>query len=203
MGAKIIRVSMRIKEEMRILGIDDCPFDKKREKFVKVIGIVFRGSKFIDGVLSTKVRIDGLDATQKLVKMINQSSHKPQLKVIMLDGITVGGFNLIDIKELNKKTGLAVIVINRKMPNLKKVKKALLNFSDFEERWKIVKSAGRIKRFLTKRGKFIYYQNVGVDDEDAEKIINLSISRSDIPEPLRVAHLIATGIKLGESRGHA
>jgi len=193
----------KIKEEIRILGIDDCPFDKKKDKRVLVVGVIFRGGKFLDGVLSTKVKVDGLDATDKLIKMVNSSHHKPQLKVIMLDGITLGGFNLIDIKLVHKKTGLPVIVINRKKPNLEKVKKALSFFEDFEKRWKIVKIAGKIKRFISKKGKVLYYQAIGIEDEKAMEIINLSIERSDIPEPLRVAHLIATGIKLGESRGHA
>jgi hypothetical protein len=37
----------------------------------------------------------------------------------------------------------------------------------------------------------------------AARIIQITSTRSNIPEPLRVAHLIATGIVLGESRGKA
>jgi len=87
-----------VKEEIRILGIDDGPFTKD-DKEVIVIGVVYRGGEFIDGLLRTFVEIDGLDATEKLAKMINSSRHKQQLKVIMLDGITLGGFNIVDVKK--------------------------------------------------------------------------------------------------------
>jgi endonuclease V-like protein UPF0215 family len=191
-----------IKEEIRILGVDDGPFTKK-DKEVIVIGVIFRGGEFIDGLLRTYVSVDGLDATEKLSEMINSSKHKQQLKVIMLDGITLGGFNIIDIKKLYSETKIPVIVINRKIPDLKSIKTALeKNFEDFEKRWKMILNAGKIKEL--KLEKFsIYYQNLGLEDEETEEIILLSTKHAQIPEPLRVAHLIATGIVKGESEGHA
>jgi endonuclease V-like protein UPF0215 family len=191
-----------IKEEIRILGVDDGPFTKK-DKEVIVIGVIFRGGEFLDGLVRTYVDVDGLDATEKLSEMINSSKHKQQLKVIMLDGITLGGFNIIDVKKLYSETKIPVIVINRKIPDLKSIKTALeKNFDDFEKRWKMILNAGKIKE--VKLEKFsIYYQNLGLEDEEAEEIILVSTKHAQIPEPLRVAHLIATGIVKGESEGHA
>jgi len=103
-----------IKEEIRILGIDDGPFTRN-DKEVIVIGVIFRGGEFLDGVLRTYVAVDGLDATERLSKMINSSKHKQQLKVIMLDGITLGGFNIVDIKKLYSEVKIPIIVINRKL----------------------------------------------------------------------------------------
>ncbi|MEM5791062.1 MAG: DUF99 family protein [Candidatus Aenigmatarchaeota archaeon] len=191
-----------IKSEIRVLGFDDSAFEKNSESLVPVIGVVFRGGKFLDGVLKTEVKVDGLDATEKIVKLINLSRHKQQLKVIMFDGITLAGFNLVDIEEVGKKTSLPVIVINRKIPNLEKVRDALKNFDDFEKRWEIVLRAGKIKECRVKNKK-IYYQAFGLSDEDAREIINITSTRSLIPEPLRVAHLIATAIVRGESYGRA
>lgn len=191
-----------VKEEIRVLGFDDSAFEKKSKCLVPVVGVIFRGGKFLDGVLKTEVMVDGLDATEKIIKVINSSRHKEQLKVVMFDGITMAGFNLVDIKEVNKKTSLPVIVINRKMPDLEKVKNALKNFEDFEERWKIVLNAGEIKECRVKNRK-IYFQAVGLKDWDAKEIIRITSTRSLIPEPLRVAHLIATALVRGESHGRA
>lgn len=191
-----------LKSETRILGFDDGPFEKK-DKTVPVIGVVFRGGSFLDGILRTNVKVDGLDSTKKIIKLINTSRHKQQLKVIMFDGITFGGFNILDIKQIYKKTGLPVIVVNRKHPNLEEVKNALKNFKDFEKRWKIILRAGKIKECKIKENKKVYYQSIGLEDEETEEIIRLSSTHSFIPEPLRVAHLIATGIVKGESGGRA
>lgn len=191
-----------LKSEIRILGFDDGPFVPRSNSSVPVIGLIFRGGKFLDGALKTEVKVDGKNATGKMIKLINSSRHKQQLKVIMLDGITVAGFNVIDIKKLHKKTGLPVIVINRKIPNLKKVENALRNFKDFEKRWKAVLNAGEIKEFKVKDKK-VYYQSIGLEDEETKEIIALSSTRSFIPEPLRAAHIVATAVVKGESVGRA
>ena len=54
-----------------------------------------------------KYAIDGLDATQKLADMINGSPHRHQLRLVMLNGVTFAGFNIVDIKKLYALTGLA------------------------------------------------------------------------------------------------
>jgi len=53
------------------------------------------------------------------------------------------------------------------------------------------------------KNKNIYYQFKGLSKEEVEKIIKLSCTRSLIPEPLRVAHLIASALIKGESGGRA
>jgi hypothetical protein len=190
------------KPEIRILGFDDSPFNSD-DKNVAVIGVIYRGGNFLDGILKTDVDVDGLDASEKLIQLINSTRHKQQLKVLMLDGITLGGFNIIDIKQLNEKTHLPVIVINRKHPNLKNVEKALKNFKDYKKRWKTILKAGKIKNCSLVNNKKVYYQSIGLTDEETEEIIQLSCTHSQIPEPLRVAHLIATAIIKGESSGRA
>jgi len=192
-----------LKSEIRILGFDDGAFVPRSKDPVFVIGVIYRGGKVLDGALTTNVMVDGTDATEKIVKLINQSRHKPQLKVIMFDGITLGGFNVVDIKKINNRTRIPVIVINRKHPNLAKVRRALENFEDAEKRWKIILKAGKIKECEVHDSKKIYYQNVGIEDDVAEEVINLSTTRGYIPEPLRVAHLLATAVVRGESYGRA
>lgn len=192
-----------IKGEIRIVGFDDAPFVLRSKGKVPVIGIVFRGGKFLDGALRTDIEIDGMDATDVLIDTVNKSKHKDQLRIIMLNGITIGGFNMINISELHKKTGLPVIVVNRTKPDLKSIKTALKNFKDHEERWRCVEEAGKIYRMKIDKYKNIYYQFKGLKRTEVEKIIRLSCTRSLIPEPLRVAHLIASAWIKGESGGRA
>src|SRR5439155_12503842 len=111
-------------------------------------------------------------------------------------------FNVIDALEMNKTTGLPVIIINRKKPNLKKVKLALENFGDAETRWAKISNAGKIKECKLS-GQKVYYQSIGMSEREAEEAIILSTTHSFIPEPLRVAHLIATAVVKGESEGRA
>jgi endonuclease V-like protein UPF0215 family len=182
-----------IKSEFRVLGIDDGQFTPHTQGNVIVVGVVFRGGYWIDGVMHTEVAIDGLDATDKLSAMINASPHSRQLRLIMLNGVTLGGFNLVDINRLNALTGLPVLALTRVQPDLESIHNALKHLPNWEERWRIIVAAGEIHE-LNCRGSKLYMVMAGISLEDAQKIVNLTSTRSCFPEPLRVAHLIASGI---------
>ena len=186
-----------LKKEMRVIGIDDAPFNKFKGGKVLVVGAVFRGGSFLDGVLSTKANVDGNNATEKIIEMINKCKFKPQLQCIFLDGIAVGGFNVIDVKELNKKTRIPVIIIIRRNPNLKKIKETLIRINK-KNKIKLIEKAGSVVPV----GK-IYIQLTGLSIEKAKEILKIVCTRSLIPEPIRIAHLIASGVTHGESRGKA
>jgi endonuclease V-like protein UPF0215 family len=184
-----------IKPEIRVLGVDDGKFTPHTESQVPVIGVVFRGGYWLDGVMHTKIAVDGFDATDNISSMITLSPHYKQLRVIMLNGITFAGFNIVDIKTLNAATTLPVIAVTREKPDLAEIHKALKKMSKSEERWKAVLNAGEISTVPTRSQKEkIYMEVAGISVEDAQKILRLTSTRSKIPEPLRVAHLIASGI---------
>ncbi len=186
-----------LKREIRILGIDDSPFDKFKDRKVLVVATFFRGGSSLDGVLSTYAKVDGSDSTAKIAELIGKSKFKTQIRAIMLDGIAVGGFNIIDIKKLNKKTNIPVIVVMRKRPNIEKIEKALIKLK-MEEKIRLLRNAGEIYQIDS-----IFVQIKGITLEKAKKIIRISTARALIPEPIRTAHLIAAGIILGESKGRA
>jgi hypothetical protein len=186
-----------IKPEIRVLGVDDGVFTPHMKGLVLVVGVVFRGGYWLDGVMNTKVKVDGFDATGKIASMILKSPHYEQLRVIMLNGITFAGFNVADIKKLNAKTRLPVIAVTREKPDFAEIRKALKNLPKSEERWKAMLNGGGIFEVCTKSGGGkIYMQISGVCEEDAKKILRLTSTRSNIPEALRVAHLIASGISV-------
>ena len=97
-----------IKPEIRILGVDDGKFTPHTKGNVLIVGVVLRGGCWLDGVMHTTIAIDGLDATENIASMINNSPHRRQLRLVMLNGVTFGGFNIADIKRLNALTKLPV-----------------------------------------------------------------------------------------------
>jgi hypothetical protein len=182
-----------IKSEIRILGVDDGKFVPHTQGSVIVVGVVFRGGCSIDGVMHTHVAIDGFDATEQLTSMINSSPHRKQLRLVMLNGITFAGFNVVDIKKLNLETKLPVIALTHDKPDLEAVRKAINNLPKSEERWKMILAAGDIHEVHC-MGKKIYMEYAGISLADAQEVVELTSTSSRFPEPLRVAHLIASGI---------
>ena len=192
MNRKSFRV---IKPEIRVLGVDDGAFIPHVQGQVPVVGVVFRGGYWFDGIMHTKIAVDGFDATDKIASMIIRSPHYKQLRVIMLNGITFAGFNIVDVQELNVTTELPVITVTRKKPDLAEIRQALQNLPYSEERWKTILNAGEPIEVSTINMKAkVYIQTIGLSIEDAQKILRLTSTRSNIPEALRVAHLIASGI---------
>jgi len=184
-----------IKTEIRVLGIDDCPFTPRSKGLVDVIGAVYRGGYWLDGVMKTSIQIDGLDATERITIMITNSPHYHQLRVVMLNGITFAGFNVVDIKRLFKDTKLPVIALTKEGPNMNEIKAALKKLPNWRERWRAVKAAGDIFTLKTKDdAEFLSMQISGILRQDAEKIVKMTSTRSSLPEALRVAHLIASGL---------
>ena len=190
-----------VKPEIRVLGVDDGKFVPHSKTQVPVVGIVFRGGYWLEGVMSTIIDVDGFNATERISKMITNSPHYKQLRVIMLNGITLGGFNVVDIKALNAQTGLPVIAVTDKRPNMADVKAAIKNLSGNEERWTAVLNAGELFSVMTRDDKRkIYVETAGISKFVAEQVLRLTSTRSKIPEPLRVAHLVASGISLNTTQ---
>lgn len=189
----------RLKKEVRVIGIDDISFDKFNDKTTKILGIIYRGGHFMDGVVSETVRVDGSDSTEKIIDMIKNSRFCKQIKYIMLDGIAVGGFNVIDVDSLSRKTGIGVVVIMRDYPQVKKINENLERLG-MKEKIPLLRNAGSIHKLELNEG-VIYFQNCGLRRETAEELIKITCTHSLIPEPIRVAHLVGQGIMLGESKG--
>ena len=190
-----------MKKEIRLLGIDDAPFSFT-ENNVTVIGVIMRGGGYVEGVIKKEVKIDGLDSTEKCIEMANKSRHKTQIKAILLDGIALGGFNIVDIEEVFSKTNIPVITITRGKPDIKKIRNALeKHFSDWKKRFNLIQK-GQLIKIKTKHNP-IFIKCAGICADKAKEIIKISTIRGVIPEPIRVAHIIASGITRGESYGKA
>jgi endonuclease V-like protein UPF0215 family len=111
----------------------------------------------------------------------------------MLNGITFAGFNVVDIKKLNLATKLPVIVVMHEKPDLEAIHRALNNLPKSDERWNIILEAGKILEVCC-RNKKIFLEIAGISEVDAIEVVQLTSTRSNLPEPLRVAHIIASGI---------
>jgi len=61
---------------------------------------------------------------------------------------------------------------------------------------KLIEKAGEV----TKIGN-IYVQYTGCNLNQVKDILRITITNAEIPEPLRISHLISAGIVKGESKG--
>jgi endonuclease V-like protein UPF0215 family len=180
-----------------IIGFDDAPFSPDRQGKVRIVGAVFASLRF-DGVLVGEIEKDGFDSAATLIKMVSESKFAEHVQLIMLQGIAFGGFNVIDVFHLHKKLDLPVLVVSRRSPDLDAIQKALTTqIPDGEKKWDIIARLGPMEAL-----RKVHVQRVGIELEEAEAVIERFAIHSHIPEPIRVAHLIAGALVDGESRGN-
>lgn len=190
-----------MKTQIRILGIDDSPFSFS-DKYSLIVGVIMRGGDYVEGILSRKIKVDGNDSTDLCIDMINKTRYKTQLRAILIDGSNFCGFNVIDIEKIFLETKIPIITITRDEPDFQKIKKALKKkFKDWDKKFEILQK-GLIHIVKTNFNP-IYIKFFGISFKEAKEIIKISTIRGVIPEPIRIAHLIASGINRGESYGKA
>jgi len=181
-----------------IIGFDDAPFAREHRGDVLVVGAVYAGAR-LEGVLSGRVRRDGVNATRVLINLISCSRFASHAQLVMLQGIAFAGFNVIDLHALHAALAIPVLVVARKKPDLKAIRRALLSrVPGGRRKWALIEAAGPMEP-----ASGVYVQRAGISLARAEDVIQRSAANGNLPEPLRTAHLIAGGIATGESRHRA
>ncbi|MFQ6024146.1 MAG: DUF99 family protein, partial [Acidiferrobacterales bacterium] len=95
-----------------VVGFDDAPFEPGHRGDVLVVGTVYSGLR-LEGVVSGKVRRDGTNSTDTLIRLISQSRYQAHIQAVMLQGIAFAGFNVVDVRGLHERLGIPVVVIAR------------------------------------------------------------------------------------------
>ncbi|NOQ54122.1 MAG: DUF99 family protein [Thermoplasmata archaeon] len=182
-----------LKEDVRVMAGDDGPF-KFEDQASLLVGLVVRGTGYLEAVYSSSVRVDRLDATDAVAHLVKGSRQLPQLKAVLLDGLTLAGFNVVDIEALNRATDLPVLTVVDKVPDPEAIRSALEGrFPDWEERYRLI-SAPETHALDLPGGGTLTCHMVGMDVEEARELLRVTTLRGHLPEALRMAHLVASGL---------
>lgn len=207
---------------VNVIGFDDGPFAPEHRGDVLLVGVVCSATR-VDGIVSGRIRRDGADSTRRMVELVRASQFGTHVQCVMLQGIAVGGFNVVDIHGLSKALAVPVLVVVRRPPDMAAVRRAL--FSDVPRgrprvpgaarKWKLIEQAGALEELGPSRRSLkrssgiatttprLWIQRVGLSIEEARRVVTATTLHGNIPEPLRIAHLIAGGLTTGRSRGRA
>ena len=188
-------MSQSVWRQFRIVGVEDggfsrAPLNRGIQKALLVC-VLLQGMR-IDDFRADVVTVDGLDASEKLVSMLRGFPFD----AIMLAGISFAGFNLIDPVLVFEEFGKPVVIVSRTRPDNLAVKAALFrHFGDWQIRWRVFEKLGPIcEVFSMPSEPPLYIEVVGADLNWARDLIRASTFCSRVPEPIRVARLIAHGL---------
>jgi len=173
--------------------VDDGAFSPRKERGIRalLVAVLCKRSR-IEAVKIATIEVDGTDAGNVLRGML----RRIRFDLVMLSGITFGGFNLIDITTLARDLHRPVIAISGERPNNQAVRKALRDhFDDWEKRWRSVRSAGKLYSCKPLRCEpSIHFEVKGTTPNVAKRIVTRTAVISRLPEPIRIARRVAKGL---------
>lgn len=180
--------------EMRLVGVEDGsfkPFQRRGHSYT-VLCCVEMDKDVICNVRLAHIEVDGLDATDKLLSMLDAES----VDAVILGGITFAGFNVIDPSTIFQDIGVPVIVYSGEAPDNCAMLLALRrHFEDWKRRWSVIEGLDGVYETVTRPEEPpVYFEVVGGSVSWAEEVLRSSALVCRIPEPVRVAGIIARGV---------
>lgn len=128
---------------------------------------------------------DGTDASLVIAALVRGSKYAAHLQLVMLQGIALVGFNVVDVHGLPEATSLPCWW----SPGGSRARGGA-------RKWRLVERAGPMEPLAG-----VYVQRAGISAAEAADVIRRTAVHGRIPEPLRTAHLVAGGVGAGQSRG--
>lgn len=187
-----------MRQPPRAVGIDDGPSTrdtmvKSRNCCASLVAVWFDRLRF-EGMRVGAVQVDGLDSTDVILQLLKGT----QTDVIFLSGVSFAGFNIVDSRRLHNTLHVPIIIVAREKPDNASVRRALKkHFTDWKRRWELVRALGRIHAFASKESEQpLHFEAVGVPAAQARRIIQAYCVTSRVPEPIRVAGIMAKGLAL-------
>ena len=183
------------KKGIRALGIAEC-FRKGLSRRSVLAGVVMRADLIVDGFSFSSATVGGLDATEAVLRLYERLGRK-DVNVIMLNGCVISWYNVVDLGEVADRTGKPLICVTYEpSPGLEKYFKQYFP-SDWPERLAIYERNGPRKAVELRTGHRVFIRALGVEEEEAIRVLNKFTLHGSIPEPLRLARLLARSVLYG------
>ena len=157
-------------------------------------GVVMRRDLIIDGIVFGTATLKGDDSTKNIHCMF-RSLERDDINCILLDGLIISMYNIIDGKQLNTITGLPVIAITfEDSAGLEEhIRHHFLEKS--EMKLEQYRKLGNRDKVRLKTDKLLYIRYWGLSLKGALNTLNAFTLQGSIPEPIRVAKLLARAHK--------
>ena len=181
------------KPHFRVLGIDDGSF-ARTDRTAPLVAVAISAPDHVEGILRSEVQVDGWDATERMVALLRDSRYLEGARALLLDGVSFGGFNVVDLGRLARALRRPVVSVTRDRPEWPSIRAALRKHFpiDGERRWRRLRAHPLFR--VPTDGEPLWAAAVGCTRAEARELLARTTVRGFWPEPLRVAHLIAHAI---------
>ena len=180
------------KKGIRALGVSES-FRKGLSERSVLAGVVMRSDVQIDGFTFSTAEVGGMDATERILEMYRNLGRE-DINILLLNGCVISWYNVIDLNRLSDETTLPLICVTyEESEGLDKYFEELFP-EDKEERIRIYHNNGPRTDVKLHTGAEVYIRFLKMSEEEAKRILNKFTMHGAIPEPLRVARILARSI---------
>ena len=138
------------------------------------------------------LRVDGLDASS-VIPFLALKAAGCRPRAVLLDSVTIAGFNVISPSILSRFLRTPVIVVYNYRPSRKRLEAGLERLPIKNLRRLVIGVVDKAEELETWRGR-VYVIPWNITIEEAKAIIEATQMYSRIPEPVRIAHRLASEI---------
>jgi endonuclease V-like protein UPF0215 family len=175
------------KPALRVLGI--------AESFVRsspisiLAGVVMRADLRVDGLAYARATVGGDDATEAVLNLYRQLD-RTDVNALLLSGLAISWFNIIDLTEVWDRIQKPVICLTyEESPGLEDYIREY--FPQPEEKLRRYDASGERTSVLLKTGFEVYVRALGATIEETRILLNKFTRDGRVPEPVRVARMMA------------
>lgn len=180
-----------MKPNIRILGIDDGPFRREIDDKTSIVGVLMRMDGTIETVLADLITVDGSDTFGAIKGFVEQIGQE-NINVIITEGVTFGGFDIIVPDELFSATGIPVVTATKGKGDLDSMASALEKHGDVDKLAKL-RSLQPVRKRV--ESSVLTLNISGIAEKEAISLVGKLMRVGNVPEPLRIADMIAFSFK--------
>ncbi len=157
-----------------------------------------RADLIMDGFTFSRVEVGGMDATQRIVEMY-EALNRRDINILLLNGCVISWYNVIDLNRVVNAIGLPLICVTyRDSKGLETFFKE--NFpEDWQRRTEVYKRNGPRTPLTLHTGHTVYARFLSISREETSRLLNKFTFHGAVPEPLRIARLLARALMRSSS----
>ena len=180
---------------VRVIACDDGEVRKLGGGYTTAVCTRWSNEYGLEDLAAAPIPVDGSNATDILLNLINKIKYNHIIHAVLLDSITIAGFNYINITRLSTLSSLPVITVYTYKPQFDRLFKAMkiAGLDTNPDRINSLKIVNNVVHILTVKGD-LYILMKGIDATLAQGILNQLQVFDRKPIPLRLAHYIASAL---------
>ena len=176
------------KPGIRALGVAES-FRQGQKRSV-LAGVVMRSDFVIDGVALGRTAVGGDDSTTMIASLFRKF-RRNDINLILVSGAILSLYNIIDVDLLATKTRLPVICLTYK--ETAGIEGSIRRHfpGGAEKKLEAYAKLGKRTGVTLRTGHRIYVRTSRIEPSSTKPILDLFTLQGSIPEPVRVAKLLA------------